>query len=55
MLDRIMALVALVALGGYLSIFVVRVREIDLLIVLAIVFAMAAFDFFGTLFLRRKK
>lgn len=55
MFDRIMAAITLLALGGYLSVFVFRVREFDLWIVLGIVFLMAAYDFATQLMARRKK
>lgn len=54
MLDRFVALIALASVAGFLYVFIWRVPELDLTIVLAIVVALAAFDFFGDLLRRRK-
>lgn len=55
MSDRIIAAAALLALATFLAVFVVRVREIDLLIVLGGVFLLAAIDFGLTLFGGRRR
>jgi hypothetical protein len=55
MTDRIIAVLALAGLAAFLSVFVVRLpREIDLIVVLGIVFALAAIDFGVTLFRRKR-
>lgn len=54
MTDRIVASLALLALAAFLSVFLVRVRELDLLIVLGGVFLLAALDFGLTVFRRRR-
>lgn len=56
MTNRIIALLALLGLAAFLGVFVVRLsRELELLIVLGIVFAFAAVDFGLTLFRRRRR
>jgi Ni,Fe-hydrogenase III small subunit len=56
MIDRIIAVLALAGLAVFLGVFVVRLpRETDLLIVLGVVFLMAAADFAITLFRRRRQ
>ena len=55
MLDRAVAFVALLGLGAFLSVFIIRVPEADLAIVLVAVFLLAALDFFGELVFRKRK
>jgi len=53
MLDRILGLAALAALIGFMGILVGFVPEIDLIIVIAVVVALAGYDFYWALFTRR--
>lgn len=55
MLDRAVALVALLSMGAFLSVFVIRVPELDLAIVLIVVFLLAVLDFFGELLFRKRR
>lgn len=53
MLDRIIGLAALATLIGFMGILVGFVPDIDLVIVIAVVVAMASYDFYRSLFLKR--
>lgn len=50
MIDRIVALLALIALAAFLGVFVVRVREPDLVILVIGGVLIAAVDFYLALF-----
>jgi hypothetical protein len=52
MLDRLIALVALAALGVFLAVPVLKLRELDLTIVIVACFLLAAVDFGFALFRR---
>jgi len=52
MLDRVIALAALATLIGFMLILVGFVTDIDLIVVVIIVGAMAAYDFYLTAFKR---
>ena len=53
MLDRIIGLAAIAILIGFMGILVGFVPSIDLVIVIAVVVAMAAYDFYLSLFKSR--
>jgi len=48
--DRVIAVICLAAFFSFLTVTAVYVREFDLVIVFAVAFALAAFDFWKTLF-----
>lgn len=50
MSDKIMALLALVTMIAFLAVVIFEVPHLDLTIVVAVVSALAAYDFFTTLF-----
>lgn len=52
MLDRLIALAALAALGVFLAVPVLKLRELDLTIVIVVCFLLAAVDFGLTMFHR---
>lgn len=55
MTDKILALMALATLAGFLGIIVSFVPEPDLVIIVAVVILMTCFDFFRELFSRNGK
>lgn len=52
MIDRVLGSVALLVFAGFLGVLVWRAPLPDLAVVLAVVFAMAAYDFWLSLFKR---
>lgn len=55
MVDRLLALAALAGLGAFLLVPVLKLRELDLTIVIVACFVLAAVDFGLTLFGRDRK
>lgn len=55
LLDRIIALIALATLSGYLGIFVVSVPRTALFIVTGLVLGLAFYDFWNQLFRQGRK
>jgi hypothetical protein len=55
MLDRIVAIAALLTLGIFLGILAVRVPHPDLIIVLAVCFLLAAIDLITSTWRRRRR
>lgn len=53
MIDKVIAIVALATLIGFMLILVGFVPSVDLIVVVVIVSAMAGYDFFWMLFKRR--
>ena len=48
--DRVIAVICLAAFCSFLVVSAVYIREFDLVIVFAVAFALASFDFWKTLF-----
>jgi len=53
MLDKVIGVTAIVFLTGFMGILIGFVPILDLVAIIAIVVAMAAFDFYRSLFMRR--
>lgn len=49
-MDKLLAIVSLLVLGAFLGILVAWVPSVDLTVVVVIVLAMAAYDFYRSLF-----
>lgn len=50
MLDKILGVVAIIALIGFMSVLVIFVPDFDLILVTVVVTVMAAYDFYINLF-----
>lgn len=50
MLDKILGVAALAVLAGFMAVLVIFVPDFDLILVTVVVTAMAAYDFYITLF-----
>lgn len=50
MLDKILGVAAIAALVGFMGVLVIFVPDFDLILVTVVVTAMAAYDFYVTLF-----
>jgi hypothetical protein len=55
MIDRTLAILSLAGLIIFLGVVILYVPDPDLVIVMTLVFAMAAYDFYATAFRNRKK